>query len=302
MGMCLNLMDRMSQQPEVAQGGAPGRVDSKSGLQFLYQTSNMPLGEVAASIAGAFGTAYKAILGFARGWPSVVLNMASLRDESLAGVSFDPTTGLLGLSKNSVPDPSHLEVGIRSQVPIDKDAMEAKLNGLVQSGGISWAQYRITARLRGLNIPLPDDAEWQNYRTAVLRCIILFNNGETPGDLSKSGLDPTAGGGVSFSEISEIHLSVLARFMASPEFAMASAAVQNRFNALYRHYNTQSGAFPESMPYPEDAAATPPNAGLPAGAPPVGAGMMGAGGGGPPGAPDIQQMLAMMSAQPPSTR
>lgn len=247
--MALGLMDRLAQQPQmVTQGEAPGRVDSTPALNFLYQASTLPLGTLASSIASAFGTAYKALLGYAQKWKNVVLNLETLRDDTVIGIRFDPHSGKLSLADNALPDPVEVEVGIRSQLPVDKEAQAMKLQAMLQAGTISQSQFRLTARLLKLDLPIPEDAEWQNYRTAILRNILLFNDGETPGDLGEAGLAP------SDYDIPEIHLLVIHRLMSSPEFGLASTEVQEKFGDLLGHFHSLAGSLPEQMEHPEEMA------------------------------------------------
>lgn len=247
----LGMLDRLGQQPEiVTQGRPPGRVDSKVGMEFLYQASTLPLGQIASSIATAYGTVYKALLGYAKKWKSVVLNLATMKDDSVIGIQLDPSSGSLELSKNALPDPLKLELGIKSQKPVDVDARKAELYELQSRQGISWVEFKITARLENLEVPLRDDVVWQNYRMAILRNIVLFNDGESPGDINEMlpGLQPSE------YDIPEIHLMVVHRLMASPEFALASKAVQDAFDRLVQQYQDQAGRQPEELGYPEDEA------------------------------------------------
>jgi len=246
LGLGLSMLDRAAQQPEiVTQGEAPGRVDSTPALDFLYKASTVPLSTMASSIADAYGTVYKSILSFASKWKAVDVNMETMLDDSIVGIKLEPGSGQITLDTNNVPGPLDVKIGIRSQKPSDNDKTKADLDLMLQQGLISQMQYRITARMKKLEIPLPEDAEWQNYRTAVLRNILVFNDGETPGDL---------GPGLSPSEFDnpEVHLMVLHRFMASPEFSLASTPVQDKFRTMVEIYRGNRGDLPDQFPHAEE--------------------------------------------------
>ncbi len=246
--MGLGLLDRLGQQPEIiTHGDAPGRVDSTPALDYLYHASTVPLSVVASSIASAYGTVYSRLLWSARDWKNLQLNLETLADSSIIGLQFDYQKGTIDLSE-SVPSPIDVSIGIRSQVPKEPENQKQELQGLLQQGIISPQQFRIYSRLYKLDIPLKEDAEWENYRMAMLRNLIVFNDGETPGELPQ-GLQPSE------YDIPDVHLMVLTRLASSPEFALASTAVQESISKLIEHYQGGAGKFPEELPYPEEEAA-----------------------------------------------
>lgn len=285
----MSVLDRLSQQPEIiTQGTAPGRVDSTPALNFLYQASTLPLGGLASSIASAYGVVYKALLQYARKWDSFYLNVAALADDSIIGLAIKGgrTGGSIQLDTSAVPDPVSLDVGISSQNPVNKDTRKQELYMLLQGGLIAPEQFRLTARLEKLDFPLLNDTEWQNYRRAVLRNIIIFNDGITPGELSvKEGL--------SDFDNAAIHLMVVGRLMASPEFALASIPVQETFSKLIQTLQAKTGKFPDNMTYPDEQAQLNAEAGGAAPGSPAGSGS--AAGGGIP--PEIAAMMGGGGAQ-----
>jgi hypothetical protein len=243
------VLDRLSQQPDIiTQGEAPGRVDSKVGMDYLYQASTVPLGRMAASIADAYSGMYKAWLGFARNWDNIRINMDTLSDDSIIGITLDPEAGTLELGDNAVPDPTSLQVGIKSQKPINKQEQKQILDMWYQAQIISPQQYRIHYRTMKLEPELPRDAEWENYRMAILRNIVLFNDGRTPGELPSDSLGPSE------YDNPEIQLMVIRRLMSSPEFSLASTEVQNKFKELVDAFENAAGQYPEALEMPEDLA------------------------------------------------
>lgn len=287
--LSIGLMDRMSQQPEiVTQGSAPGRVESTPALNFLYQASTVPLGAIASSIADAYGTVYKAILGFTKSWKNITLNMQTLLDNAVIGIVFDPKSGTMKFSENIIPESIELSVGIKSQKPIDRDAKKAELYELQQRQLISEIEFKIQARLLKLDMPLGNDSEWENYRMATLRNVILFNDGETPGELDSSI-------GPSDYDNPEVQLMVVQRLMASPEFALASTLVQDKFEELVKHLRAMGGQYPEEMVYPEAEAE------MGGAVPPAGPGLEAIAGGAIPagtGQDAIEQALQSLGGAP----
>ena len=245
----LELLDRAAQQPEmITDGSAPGRVDSTPALNFLYQTSTLPLGGIASCVASAFATAYKAVLGFASGWDNIQLNFSTLTDDAVIGLVFDSETGAIELGKNRVPDPAQLTIGISSQEPEDPQSKKEELHVLLDKQLISPSQFRIKMRIEKLDAVLPHDSEWENYRTAIIRNLLLFNDGKTPGELQQNM-------GISDYDNPEIHLMVINRLMSSPEFMLASAEVQEGFRTLIDEFQDRMGSpLPEGMGNPEDEA------------------------------------------------
>jgi len=249
LNMAFSMIQRLSQQPEmVSQGTAPGRVDSNSAIQSLYQMSTMPLSVLASSIASAFAGAYRALLQFASKWDNIRLNVETLLDEAMIGIVFDAATGNMDFATNTLPDPLSVDVGIASEKPVSAEARKLELDNLLAGQLITQMQYRIQARLEHLDLPLGNDEEWQNYRMAILRSLLLFGDGETPGVLPNH-LEPSE------YDIPEVHLMVLHRLMASPEFAMASDAVQTGFSKYAEFFTRSRGDYPEQMPNPEDMGA-----------------------------------------------
>lgn len=244
----LGLNDKLAQQPEsMTQGKAPGRVDSTPALDQLFKQSNMPLGAVASSISEGMGVIYKAMLHIAGSWNSIVINLNSLTDDSVIGIQFDPKTGQLKISDNKLPRPETLDVGIASRDPQDIEAVKQELLGLHQAQLISREDLIIQAQLNNIDLHIDGGTIWQNYRMAMMRNVILFNDGKTPGNLPEKMK-------VSENDNPNIHLMVVQRLMASPEFALAEPAVQEAFGDLLERIKGNSANLPEGMPYMEDEA------------------------------------------------
>lgn len=241
-----SLMDKIANQPtEMLKGGAPGRVDSASGLGFLYETSAIPLSPTAKNVAEAISGVYRAMLGICRDlWPpEKVINISNL-DDSLAGIAFDMETGEINLSRNAIPSPDEVNINVASEVPISKEQQKLELKEALEKQIITLDEYSFKVRELGLTSPVGNDVAWQNYRRAKLENLALFGDGETPGKVI-----------VSERDLHPIHLSVLNAFIARPEFYAASTTVRDAFIQHFDEHNIGLGILPEGMESMEDAAA-----------------------------------------------
>jgi hypothetical protein len=87
-------------------------------------------------------------------------------------------------------------------------------------------------------------ADRENYRKAMMNNLMLFGDGEEPGQVI----------GSSEADNPRIHLMMIQRFMAKPEFVFASPAVRDAFEQLKQAYTgLMAGEYPEML-YPEDSA------------------------------------------------
>lgn len=243
--MGLAVMDRLSPPSPMEN---KGRVDSARGLGFLQEMSQVPLTFPAMSIAGAYALVYKALLDrMNRLWPARRVAIQTMLDDSLAGVVIDPQTGEL-TTTNEIPKAHEVEVGIAEAFPTSLEQKRRDLYDMLQGGLITKRWFRIQSRKLNLDLPVANDAEWENYRKAMLNNILLFNDGETPPQ-KEAGVAK-----VSESDIVSIHVEVMGAFMARPEFSLASPAVRARFQESYINMQTMLGRYPDQMKYPETLA------------------------------------------------
>jgi len=229
----VDLLEKFAgQSGGILSGDAPGRVDSASGLGFLFEAGNIPLAPAMTSLARAFSKIYKALLGMARShWPSETLARLTMLDDTLVGIVIDPQTGRVKLDANSVPNPSDVRIKVRSQLPTSPTQRKQELTQAFQLGTISLTEFRIINQKEGLGLPMLADAEWHNYRKAILNNIILFGDGSTPGKIitSSEGDNP------------EVQLEFLQDFMARPEFVLASREVRMAFEERKAIYEDMLG-------------------------------------------------------------
>ena len=240
-----SLMDKIANQPtEMLKGGAPGRVDSASGLGFLYETSAIPLSPTAKNVAEAMSGVYRSMLGICRDlWPTEKVVSISNLDDSLAGIVFDMETGGITLSKNAIPAPDEVNINVASEVPISKEQQKMELKEALKDQVITLDEYSFKVREKGLTSPVGNEVAWQNYRRAKLENLALFGDGETPGKVI-----------VSERDMPLIHKGVLDAFMAGPEFYAASQKVRDAFIEHWEEHNIGLGIMPEEMPLMEEAA------------------------------------------------
>ena len=239
------LADKIANQPtELMRGDAPGRVDSQAGLGFLYEVSNTPLTATAQSISSAFSGVYKAILGMTgTSWPKERVIQISMLDDTLAGVKIDPKSGQMALEENAIPDPNEVRITTRTLMPKSLQQEKMELQEALKLGTIDMFEFRTMVRKKGIDLPVGNDAEWQNYRRAMMENITLFGDGKTTGQILFSETD-----------IHEIHIRVLQPFMARPEYYLAATVVRDAFKEHYEMHLMAMGALPEGAPQPEEAA------------------------------------------------
>ena len=239
------LMDKLANQPtEMLKGGAPGRVDSASGLGFLYETSGIPLSPTAKNVAEAVSGLYRSMLGICRDiWPAEKVVSVSSLDDSLAGIAFDMETGEVSLARNAIPSPDEVNINVASEVPVSKEQQKLELKEALDKGVLTLNEYSFKVRELGLTSPVGNEVAWQNYRRAKLENLALFGDGETPGKVI-----------VSERDMHIIHKEILDAFMARPEFYAASQEVRDKFIEHYEEHNVGLGIFPEGMEPMEEAA------------------------------------------------
>jgi hypothetical protein len=243
--MAVTLMDKIAKQPdEMMSGGAPGRVDSASGLGFLYETSGVPLSPTAKNTAEAVSGIYRSMLGVMGDlWRSGKVVDVTMLDDSLAGIVLDTETGQITLGENSIPSPDEVNLTVASEVPISKEQQKLELKEALEKQRITLNEYNFKVRDQGLDLPVGDEVAYQNRRRAMLENIILFGDGKT-----------NKGVTVSPQDMHLIHKDILDAFMARPEFYAASVKIQDDFKSHLEEHMAGLGVLPDGMEQPEDAA------------------------------------------------
>jgi len=243
--MAATLNEKIANQPQaLMQGDAPGRVDSSQGLGLLFELSSVPLAPVARSISEAVSQIYRAALEVTRDtWSgSQVVDLNTL-DDGVAGVKLDTETGTMSLEDNNIPHPDEVNITVSSAVPISDEQKKAELKEALAQQRITLREYQFKVREEGLDLPVGNEQEWQNYRRAKMENILLFGDGEAPGKIIPSDRDNHM-----------VHLEVLDAFMAKPEFHLANQAVRNAFVEHHEFHTVGLGQLPIGMGSPEDEA------------------------------------------------
>ncbi len=242
----LGMMDRIANQPRaMMQGEAPGRVDGAPGLGHLSEMANIPLGPTVKSIAQGVSGIYRAALRISKDtWNDERVVELSLLDDTLAGIVLDAKSGTLSLSKNAIPDPNEVTIKISSEMPVSKEQSKQELKEALSTNRITLEEYSFEVRRRGLDLPVGLEVEWHNYQRAMLENIILFGDGQIPGEITTTERD-----------LHRVHKKVLESFMARPAFFLASVEVRDAFEEHWQEHRNGEGGYPEQLPPMEDAAA-----------------------------------------------
>jgi len=240
------MLEGLANQSEMLRGEAPGRVDSEAGLNFLYEQNTIPLSVPAGSVADCMSQVYKAVLGHA---PRLLNDRSDIPliglDDSLIGLSIDQRSGRVQLAPENFPGPWEVQVGVRDRLPVSPTVREQKLIMSHKMGLITPLQFRIICWKENIDFPVGNWAQQESYRKAVLQCLLLFHDGQTPGPVI----------GSAEADLVDVHLEVIQAFMAKSEFQFASPEVRQAFEQLKAQYLGIKGSrYPQQLPYPEDAA------------------------------------------------
>jgi len=257
-------MSKLANQGPYYQGESSGRVDSAAGLGFLFNTGNISLGLPTHGIADAFAGAYTRMLQVAKDRlaPGDTIMLATV-DDAIAGVIIDPVTGNVGLSNNPIPEAWEINVDIKDRIPRDRDIRKQELQELYQQQLVSPTRFWIAALEENLDFPGADKEIWETWRKITWQIIVLFRDGQTPGELIVG----------EHTQNPDIQLMAVQQFMNKIEFSLASPEVRKVFEDLKIQLEILCGRnYPTGLPPPEDIAAQ-----MAAG------GGGGGGGGGPPG-------------------
>jgi hypothetical protein len=241
-GIGIDLIDRMMMSSPMYEGQAPGRVDSAAGLQLINEAQQVPMSGPTSSMKNLFVGMYSSTLEIAaRIWPSETKALQlTMLDETLAGVYYDPESGGVSISRETIPAVSSVAIGIRSEAPVSEAAMRMSLMEGLGNQTITPMEYRILVRKNGLNIPTGNDAEWQNYRTATLENIMLYD------ERSAASVQ------VLPSDMHHVHVYKLLEFMGSPEFRFAPAVIKRGFQLHLDTHRSGIGTLSEGQPAPEE--------------------------------------------------
>ena len=226
-----------------------GRIDSAAGLNFLDEEVNRAMTNPSRGIDQAFGSCYRSMLSSASRVIMMSPRPLPVSDLTLdmAGVIFDPAQGTVNFQgQNPIPNLSTLSFSIKSRTPRSGTARKQEALEMLKAGLTDPAGLKILALKEGLDFAVYLDEEKAAYESIVRNCLILFGDGETPGEIVVTP----------HTAIPEMQLRILGSFMASPAMSMGSPIVQDEF-MKYRQFlfDSMGMTLPEAVPNPDDMAA-----------------------------------------------
>jgi hypothetical protein len=244
--IALQQMQRLANQGPYYQGETSGRVDSAAGLGFLFNTGNIALGLPTHGMADALAGAYARMLQVAKDrlGPGDTIELATI-DDAVAGVIIDPTTGLMELSNNPLPNPWEVEVNVKDRTPRDRNVRKEELKELYGLQLVDPTRFWIAALEENLDFPGANKEIWETWRKATWQIIVLFRDGKTPGPLVVG----------EHTQNPQIQLMAVQQFMNRIEFSLAEEPVRRRFEEWKMMLETLSGVFPTGLGPPEEIAA-----------------------------------------------
>ena len=245
--IALQQMQRLANQGPFFQGDTSGRVDSAAGLGFLFNTGNIALGLPTHGLADALAGVYSRLLQVAKDrlGPGDTIELATL-DDAVAGVVIDPTSGLMELSNNPLPDPWEVEVNIKDRTPRDRSVRKEELKELYTMQLVDPTRFWIAALEENLDFPGANKEIWETWRKATWQIIVTFRDGKTPGPLVVG----------EHTQNADIQLMALQQFMNKIEFSLASVEVRRRFEEWKIMLEIAAGRnFPIGLGPPEEIAA-----------------------------------------------
>lgn len=226
---------------EMLSGGAPGRLDSTPALGFLYEASNVNVAAAIHSIGDAYSGLYGSMLQAAKreaagdGFGKLRLRNLDLR---MIGVVIDPQNGEVRLDENPIPDPWEVKLDIAERQMKSKEQEKQEGGLMLQSGILSPTHFRILNEQRGWGWPVLSTADYDAYRTMVYQIIVLFNDGQKPGQFL----------GSSFVDRVDIAVELLGAITNTIEFKVASPEVREEFVKLQRTYESMQAQWPAQLP------------------------------------------------------
>lgn len=245
--IALEQMQRLANQGPYYQGETSGRIDSAAGLGFLFNTGNIALGLPTHGMADALAGAYAKMLQVAKDrlGPGDTIELATI-DDAVAGVIIDPTTGLMELSSNPLPDPWEVEVNVKDRTPRDRNVRKEELKELFGMQLVDPTRFWIAALEENLDFPGANKEIWETWRKVTWQIIVLFRDGKTPGPLVVG----------EHTQNADIQLMAVQQFMNKIEFALAAEPVRRRFEEWKIMLEILAGKnFPVGLPPPEEIAA-----------------------------------------------
>jgi len=254
-GRIINMLGAM--QDDVAghgplmQGDMPGRADSLASIKGVAEFQALPLQGTGESLSLGWSGVYRAQLAHVKNFLNEKLNPTGTAkitfeigriDRSVMGLSFDPDTGEVSLTHDSLGDPATLDVGIRAKNPQPAEARLAGLDHMLERGIISEAEWAIGSEREGLDLPHVFQARYNSYETAWIENVLMFGDGKTP---LKSAQEPPYAN--EKTEVHAIHLAVHMDGASGAIFQYASDAVQRALLDHIAYHEAGLSRIPQPM-------------------------------------------------------
>ena len=225
-----------------------GRVDSAVGLSFLDEQINRAMTNPSRGVEQAFGSCYRSVLtGALRSLMDnpipIQVNTLTL---DLAGAVIDPEKSMVQFQgENPLPSVKNLALTIKETSPRSMVARKTEAFELMKSGISDPDAFKLLILKEGLDFALWMEEEKAAYDTIVRNCLILYGNGQDPGQVVMTP----------HTSRPDFQLRVLVAFMSSPIMAVSSTEVQNEFIKLRQFLMESMGqVMPEGVPSPMEAA------------------------------------------------
>ena len=224
-----------------------GRVDSAVGLSFLDEQINRAMTSPTQGIQKAFGDMYRSLVANASREISLSPRAIPVQrlTVDLAGAIIDPKTLEVSFTDNPLPNVSRLAFGIRQRNPRSEVARKQEALELQQRLQIDPDTFILFAMKEGLDFAMWTDEHQSAYETVVRNVILLYSDGQTPGQVIL----------VPEQAKPELQVRVLNAFMGGPMMMVASPEVQNQFTRYKQTLIEFMGlSLPEAVPNPDDLA------------------------------------------------
>lgn len=222
-----------------------GRLDSAAGLQVLEESLNRGLANPSQAVESAFADAYRSLC-------NRVANQLTLSPRTipvtrlsvdLAGAVIDPQDNTVKFPSNPLSDVSRLRFSVREPYSGSKAAKKMEAIQHFNEGRTDPDSFKKYSIENGLDMAMDMSEEEAALETITLNCLLLFGDGETPGEIV---LTPNMAR-------PDLQLRVVTTFMSHPRMAKASVDVQDAFADFQEFLKGMLGMVPMvGAPAPDD--------------------------------------------------
>lgn len=232
LNMLGSMLEDLAGQGPLLRGHMPDRADSAAAARAAAEFNDVPLASCSDLFERAWAGTWRACLSYARSALSKDVNpnaptKAFIKlgriDETVLGLTFDPSKGTVNLSDYALPDPYSVKLTIRNKNPRPKQAIYQMLRELLASGQRSEVEVDILAIKEGLDLPTVNRSAWNAYESAWIENVLIFGDGKRSATTITHHV---------LTDNHSIHWIVHNELVQSP---MLRLAHQNIQDALIRH-------------------------------------------------------------------